>query len=84
MNIAVLRLAPLRLVALSADEEVRLLAEAREKARRDEESRLRGAREEGRHEAQLDFARNALQRELPIEEIAALTRLSLEEIRGLH
>jgi predicted transposase/invertase (TIGR01784 family) len=82
----------LRLVALSADEEVRLLAEAREKARRDEESRLRGAREEGREEglelgwnkAQLAFARSALQRNLPIGEIAAITELSPEAIRSLH
>ena len=38
------------LMELSADERTRMLAEAREKARRDEASRMDGARREGREE----------------------------------
>ena len=38
------------LMELSADERTRMLAESREKARRDEASRLRRARREGREE----------------------------------
>lgn len=88
------------LAELSADEETRLLNDAREKALRDEAARLDGAKQEGLKEglkeglekglekgarkAQLKIARNMLRSDLPVETIAAYTGLSLAEIDALR
>jgi len=73
---------------LSADERTRMLAEAREKARRDEASRLNGARREGREEGKKEnailVARKLLGLNMPIDKIAEATDLSSEEIRALE
>ncbi|GHU05542.1 hypothetical protein FACS1894158_08670 [Betaproteobacteria bacterium] len=83
-----LKKAVTRLVALSADEQTRLLAESREKLQRDIAAREYAAREEGREEgmnkAQLAIARKALAEGLPLETVTAITGLSPEALRTLH
>jgi predicted transposase/invertase (TIGR01784 family) len=81
-----------RLRELSADEKVRALHEAYEKARRDriwreESARKEGwkeGREEGERKARVSLARNALQMNLPVEDIVRLTGLSEAEIGSLR
>jgi len=88
-----------KLIALSADEEARMLAESREKLRRDisaqvleagEKGRMEGhmeghmeGRMEGRMEERLALARNALSMNLPVTDIMTLTGLSREKIQSL-
>ena len=87
------------IMELSADECTRLLAEAQEKYRRDEEARRdyayqEGAREgarKGAHEGErkgernkaMEIARTALQKNISPEDVASLTGLSLEEVKAL-
>jgi predicted transposase/invertase (TIGR01784 family) len=87
--------AVVRIIELSADEKTRMLHEAHEKAVRDQYAReefvreetrkeaLKEGREEGRKEMQIAVARNALQQNIPIENIMALTDLTREEIQAL-
>jgi predicted transposase/invertase (TIGR01784 family) len=72
-----------RLQELSEDERARLLAESREKMEWDNAARMHAARERGLEEGLLSVARAALKRNLPIEEIMALTGLSREKIQEL-
>ena len=76
-----------RLQELSEDERTRLLAESREKMEWDNAARMQAARErglkEGLEEGLLSVAHAALKRNLPIEEIMALTGLSREKILSL-
>ncbi len=88
-----------RLQELSEDERTRLLAESREKMEWDNAARMQAAREKGLkeglekglerglerglEEGLLSVARAALKRNLPIEEIMALTGLSREKIQSL-
>ncbi|MDR2637382.1 MAG: hypothetical protein LBB55_03510 [Zoogloeaceae bacterium] len=69
-----------KLMALSEDGEARMIAESREKLRRDIAAAERAAREEGlekgREEAQLAMARKALEKGLPLETVMAITGLS--------
>ena len=75
------------IMELSEDEQTRLLAESREKYRRDEYSRRKLARQEGlqkgREEGLLIAAKNLLRLKIAPELIAESTGLSLEEIRAL-
>jgi predicted transposase/invertase (TIGR01784 family) len=84
---------------LSGDERARALAEAREKARMDFEDNYDGAyqegeqkglqkglqkgRQEGLQEGVYTVAKNALRKKMPLEDIADLTGLSLEEVKRL-
>ncbi|MDR2390244.1 MAG: Rpn family recombination-promoting nuclease/putative transposase [Planctomycetota bacterium] len=80
---------------LSEDESARMIAEAREKGRRDfaafrETGRQEGLREgeqkgrqEGLREGKREIVRNALREKLPLETIGKLTGLSLEEVEQL-
>ena len=72
---------------LSADERTRMLAESREKARRDEASRINWARDEGiqigEKKGRIDVARKLLTLNRPIDEIAEATGLTREEIESL-
>ncbi|MDR2625334.1 MAG: Rpn family recombination-promoting nuclease/putative transposase, partial [Zoogloeaceae bacterium] len=77
-----------KLMALSEDEEARLIAESREKLRRDisaaehaarKEGREKG-REEGKEEAQLVIARRALGQGMSLETVMAITGLSQSDI----
>ena len=88
------------LMELSADERARMLYESREKARRDEASRMKGARKEGKAEGiaegeakgkakgiaegKAEVARNLLGLRLPVDTIVKATGLSREEIEGLR
>lgn len=69
-----------RLVALSEDEQTRLLAESREKLQRDIVARENAARE-GERAA---IARKALSEGLPLETVIAITGLSESEILQLQ
>ena len=76
---------------LSADEEARLLAESREKARMDFEDRYDGAYREGEQigeqigeqKGRREVALNLLREQVSIELIAKSTGLSLDEIKRL-
>jgi predicted transposase/invertase (TIGR01784 family) len=72
--------AVVRLIELSADEKARALYEAREKERRDNRARERGAR----HAGMMDVAKKLLTRNRPIDEIIEDTGLSREEVEGLR
>jgi len=83
------------IMELSEDEQTRLLAEAREKYRRDEEARWEDAfedgKEEGRQEGQQEgelkgrreVARRLLLKTQSAEMVADVTGLSLEEVKAL-
>jgi predicted transposase YdaD len=72
-----------KLLRLSADEEARLIHEAREKARRDELSWRVEALEEGGSKMQQKIARKLLELGRPVEEIVMVTGLSREAILAL-
>jgi predicted transposase/invertase (TIGR01784 family) len=65
-----------RLIELSATEKARMLYETREKARRDEASRMNGMRK--------TIASNALKKGLSVEDIADITGLPITEIESLR
>jgi predicted transposase/invertase (TIGR01784 family) len=75
------------LMEISADERNRMLYESREKLRRDEASRMKGAVKiavKGAVEGtKTEIARNALKKNMPIDDIADITGLTREEIEGL-
>ena len=72
------------LMELSADERTRMLAENREKARRDVASMMSGAEKKGSNARAESIARNMLKRNRPIDEIVEDTGLTKEEIQALH
>ncbi len=79
------------LKTLSEDEEARLIAESREKARRDFEDRFDGAYRDGMQEGEqigekkkeLEFVQNAIRMKLSIADISALTGLAVPEIERI-
>ncbi|MCL2102400.1 MAG: Rpn family recombination-promoting nuclease/putative transposase [Fibromonadales bacterium] len=71
------------IMELSADEQTRMLAEAREKYRRDEIARRKLARQEGLQEGLLTAAKNLLRLKMAHEFISESTGLSFEEIKAL-
>jgi predicted transposase/invertase (TIGR01784 family) len=76
-----------KLMELTADERERMLADAREKSRRDlaaiEKTRERKGFEKGQSEALHAVARKMLSHGRPLEEIMEDTGLSIDEIRAL-
>jgi DNA-binding NarL/FixJ family response regulator len=64
---------------MSEDEANRMIYEARLKAQRDEYSRIRGAREEGRKEIILQMAKHGMTG----KDIAAVTHTSEQEVNGI-
>lgn len=68
---------------ISKDEELRIVAELREKAIRDEKNGLRHAREEGKLEAKKDVAKKMIEKGIEIDTISELTGLEKEEILKL-
>lgn len=72
---------------ISEDEELRMIAELREKAIRDEQNGLRHAREDGRKEGlkegKVDIARKMLEKNMDIDTICELTGLERKEILKL-
>ena len=73
-----------RLRELSGDEKARDLYERREKARRDHNMFVRGAKQEGRNERSFEIAQRLLERGRPIEEIMEDTGLTHKEIERLQ
>jgi predicted transposase/invertase (TIGR01784 family) len=77
-----------KLIELNQDPTARMLFEAREKERRDNMARERGARQEGRREGRLEtmieIARNLMGRKMPMDDIMGITGLTAEEINGLR
>ncbi len=70
---------------LSADEKIRELAERREKVLRDEAMFLNEAKKIGRLEEKKEIAIKLLKKNLlPIEQIADLTGLDIQEIEKLR
>jgi predicted transposase/invertase (TIGR01784 family) len=77
---------------LSADERTRMLAEKREMLRMDISASIKRGRAEGKAEGIMEgeikrateIARNALRKNLPIEDIMDLTGLSRHEIEKLR
>jgi len=67
------------LYELSQDEATRMLYDAREKAKWDEQSRLRGAE----NNKAIEIAKNLLGLKLSIDDIAASTGLTVDVIKGL-
>ena len=65
---------------LSADEQTRMLFEAREKARRDEASRTRGAIKDTR----IEIAKNLFGLNMPIDTIIKATGLTESEIKSIN
>jgi len=63
--------------------EMEMLADMRDKALRDEQSRLKGAEEEGANKKAISIARKMLKKGKSIEEVVDLTELSIEEIEEL-
>ncbi|MCL2153884.1 MAG: hypothetical protein FWH57_13220 [Oscillospiraceae bacterium] len=80
--------AVVRLLELSADEKARAVYEAREKERRDNLARERGAiakgKQEGKQEEKIDVAKNALLMKMPIDDIIKLTGLTKGEVEALQ
>jgi predicted transposase/invertase (TIGR01784 family) len=72
-----------KLQAMSEDEANRMIYEARLKAQRDEYSRIQGARQEGRKEERKEVARALKVFGDPVEKIAQVTGLSIDEISAL-
>ncbi len=80
-----------KLMSLTADEQVRMEAESREKLRRDIAAQMKAAKEsgeaigkaKGREEGLLSVARNLLDLGRPVEEIAQVTGFSREKIQSL-
>jgi predicted transposase/invertase (TIGR01784 family) len=72
-----------KLVELNADERARMIADAREKMRRDNVSREQAAREKGREEERTAIARKLLSKGHPVDEVIDATGLSKEQIQFL-
>lgn len=68
---------------MSEDEELRRLAELREKAIRDEKNGLRHARQEGIKEGIIEIAKEMKKQNYTNEEIQNITKLTKEEIENL-
>ena len=67
------------LYKISGDKDSIMLAEMREKAIMDEQSRLNGARREGK----IEVAKNFLKMGMSIEQISMGTGLTIEEVKKL-
>jgi predicted transposase/invertase (TIGR01784 family) len=76
----VMKKATMRLLELSADEKARQLYEARLKEQRDTQARERGAVES----REIEIIRNALQMNMPVEDISKLTGKTHEEIESVR
>jgi predicted transposase/invertase (TIGR01784 family) len=69
---------------LSADERARDLYERREKARRDQASREKWARQQGEKAKALTIAKNLLKEQMPLDKIVDATGLSREEVENIR
>jgi predicted transposase/invertase (TIGR01784 family) len=76
--------AVVRLRELSTDERARDLYERREKARRDQVSREKWARQQGEKARALTIAENLLKKQMPLDEVVDATGLTHEEVESLQ
>ncbi len=72
------------LTGMSKDEELRILAELREKGRRDEYARRQYSKKQGLQEGLIEVAKNMLRLGIDIEIITKSTGLKIEEIEKLR
>jgi len=70
------------LYELNQDEKTRMLYDAREKAKWDEQSRLKGAEEKGGNNKAIEIAKNLLGK-LSIDDIASSTGLTKDIVKSL-
>ncbi len=68
---------------ITASSEFREKERLRAKARHDEAQALHNARREAKQEEKIEIARNLLEMNIPHDQIAKATDLTLEEIRSL-
>ena len=68
---------------LSLDDQKRLEYELRQKAIRDYNSQMKSAREDGRHDALRELIGKKLEKGMPLEDIAELFELELDEVLEL-
>ena len=68
---------------LTGDEEVKRLAELREKWEMDRNSEIGQAKKEGKAEEKLEIAKSMLKRKFKIEDIVSITGLSKGELEKL-
>ncbi len=86
-----IKMAEKMLEKISADELMRQKYLAVEKARRDEKSRIYYAEKrgkeagkiEGKIEGAIEIAKNLISMDLPLEDVAKATKLSIEEVKKL-
>ena len=69
---------------LTYDEAIRMLAEENEKAWKDRQAEIKYAMEEGKHNREIEIAKNLLGMFIPIDQIKKATGLSKEEIEKLR
>lgn len=72
------------LIKLSSDEDTRRLYELREKAIRDDLSRLSGAKAEGEKNKAIKIVKNAINKGLNDSDIQELTEMNIEEIQRIR
>jgi predicted transposase/invertase (TIGR01784 family) len=72
-----------QLLELNSDKRSRMIIEAREKALRDERSRIKGAREEGREEGKIEIAMNLLLDGMSYDRVSRITGLTLDKVEEI-
>ena len=68
---------------LSQDEKAQRMYEAREKARRDEQSRLKSALKKGKIEGKIEIVKEMLKDGVDIKIISRYTNISIEDIQKI-
>ena len=79
----ILKSADEKLMFLSADEEIRRMAELREKGIADQIAREEHAAEQGKLEGKIEIAKNLLKMGVTIEQISSATGIAEHELRAL-
>ncbi|MEW4425890.1 hypothetical protein AB1I68_00180 [Paenibacillus pabuli] len=72
-----------KLTFLSADEEIRRMAELREKGIADQIAREEHAAEQGKLEGKIEIVKNLLKMGMTIEQISSATGITERELRAL-
>jgi hypothetical protein len=72
-----------QLLELNSDKRARMIIEAREKTLRDERSRIKGAREEGREEGKIEIAMNMLLDGMSYDRVSRITGLTIDKVEEI-
>jgi predicted transposase/invertase (TIGR01784 family) len=72
-----------KLLSLSEDEQARMLADSREKLRRDISAQVRAGEKRGLEEGKLSVARNLIKLGQPVDMVVQATGLSREVVQSL-